>query len=465
MKKFIPKTVCFFSLVLMGSLAMAADARLSKNRVDENNMVQLILTWNGDKDTHSNPDLKPLEQDFYIYGVGRGSEIQILNGKTSAKTQWTLTLLPKNTGILAIPPLTIGSEKTKALVLQVNKTGSQLSTGKPAQTAFIETSLSPKAFYIDMPIIYSVKIFYEGELVRGELSHPEGSNLVVTRLGEDKNDELAREGKTYHTIERRYLLLPKISGDLTPRPPVFIGEAAASPTEKAITSGGFIETIPVQAIAPAVHLHVNPKPSEASGQWWLPSSNVILREQWSIDPPVFHQGEALTRTIILQADNLSAEQLPPLNLLTVADMNTYPDKPVLDNKLTEKGLVGLREEKIAYIPTKAGKLTLPAITLNWFDVESQKMKTAQLSARIVNVLPGNPAENTANTLSLEQKANEANNINTTILLRKEFINIGTMVFAVLWIMTLILWRFLSRHKKNLKKRPSDKGSSLPTLYE
>lgn len=462
MKKFILKTVCFFSLVLMGSLAMAADARLSKNRVDENNMVQLILTWNGDKDIPSNPDLKPLEQDFYVYGVGRGSEIQIVNGKTLAQTQWTLTLLPKNTGILAIPSLKIGSEKTKPLMLQVNKTGSQLPAGKPAQTAFIETSLSPKAFYIDMPIVYRVKIFYEGELVRGELSNPEADNVIVNRLGEDKNDETIRGGKTYHTIERRYLLLPKISGDLTPRPPVFIGEAAASPTEKAIARGGFIETIPVQAIAPAVHLHVNPKPSESSGQWWLPSSNVILKEQWSSDPPVFHQGEALTRTIILQADNLSAEQLPPLNLLTAADMNTYPDKPVLDNKLTEKGLVGIREEKIAYIPTKTGKVTLPAITLNWFDIQSQTMKTAQLPSRIINVLPGNTAEDTDNTLSLEQKAN---NINTTILPRKEFINIGTIVFAVLWIMTLILWRFLSRHKKSLKKRRADKGSRLPELYK
>jgi hypothetical protein len=87
---------------------------------------------------------------------------------------------------------------------------------------------------------------------------------------------------------------------------------------------------------------------------WVPASELTLTEQWPQDPPVFHAGEPLTRTLTLSAKGLTAAQLPPLGGMTVEAFKQYVDQPELDDQTADAGVTGVRREKIAFLPTQPG---------------------------------------------------------------------------------------------------------------
>lgn len=62
-------------------------------------------------------------------------------------------------------------------------------------------------------------------------------------------------------------------------------------------------------------------------------------------------GEAFTRVISIRASGLTAEQLPAPTL-EVNGFKTYSDKPVFTNNNNDKGVYGIRTERVTMIPAK-----------------------------------------------------------------------------------------------------------------
>ena len=111
-----------FALVLLVvSLPAPAGvtARLSTPQTSIDQPVSLSLESDGEGD--ESPDLSVLEKDFEILGRATQQSISIINGKMSSKRSLVLTLLPKHTGSLTIPPIPVGKEKTQALELKVGE--------------------------------------------------------------------------------------------------------------------------------------------------------------------------------------------------------------------------------------------------------------------------------------------------------------------------------------------------------
>src|SRR3546814_20460791 len=79
--------------------------------------VQLNLERDGSGGAE--PDLSPLKKDFDVLGRSSGSSIQIINGSISRHTSVRVTLSPKRSGTLTIPPISWGREQTRALQITV----------------------------------------------------------------------------------------------------------------------------------------------------------------------------------------------------------------------------------------------------------------------------------------------------------------------------------------------------------
>jgi hypothetical protein len=76
-------------------------------------------------------------------------------------------------------------------------------------------------------------------------------------------------------------------------------------------------------------------------------------------------------------------------------MKVYPDEPAIDDQSSGMFLLGQRVEKFALVPTRAGKFSLPAIRVPWWDVATDQPREAVLPARTIEVLaapPGQAAE-------------------------------------------------------------------------
>lgn len=119
--------------VLPATVAVAEiSARLSANEIEQHSPVQLTIEL-----VNANPgiaDLTPLEQDFFIQHRSRSQNSRYINGRSSQRTVITLSLLPRRSGQLSIPPLNFGTSSTQPLQLAV------LASDVPSGEAFVSTA-------------------------------------------------------------------------------------------------------------------------------------------------------------------------------------------------------------------------------------------------------------------------------------------------------------------------------------
>ena len=97
--------VLLLTLIGVAERVQAADlqAWLDRTRVAEGETVRLTLEAQGQ--VSGRPETAPLEQDFEVLGMSTGSRLNIVNGRTDARTTWTLTLSPRRSGTLTVPSL------------------------------------------------------------------------------------------------------------------------------------------------------------------------------------------------------------------------------------------------------------------------------------------------------------------------------------------------------------------------
>lgn len=360
--------------------APAVRAWLDRDTMHLGETVTLNVESTGD--ANGQPDFSALAQDFTLLGTQSSQQVSIVNGASSAKTVWAVGLEPKRAGRIAIPAIAVGSASTAPISLNVlaAPAGAQ---GKPGDDVFLEVTAEPAAPYVQQQVRYTVKLYFSFGLTDGNLGEPQADGVVVQRLGQDKS-YLANVGdRRYHVMERHYALTPEKSGTLDLPALVFRGNAldAADPT------GFFSRPRTVSARSDAVQLQVKPRPSTwPSAEPWLPAESVLLKDESEL-PNEIHVGDPVTRTIRLQAQGLGFEQLPDLNLAAPDGAEIYPDKP--DTRTRDDGtwLYGERVRKFAFVPTKPGTLTIPGMSVKWWDTAHDRIETTELAAHTVTVLP------------------------------------------------------------------------------
>jgi hypothetical protein len=438
------------AFALMPSAAIApahADAPSVRAWLDRDTMhlgETVTLNVESAGDTGSQPEFGALAQDFDLLGTQSSQQVSIVNGSSTTKVVWAVGLEPKHAGRIAIPAIAVGAAKTSPLTLSVlaQPAGAQ---GKPGDDVFLEVTAEPLAPYVQQQVRYTVKLYFSFGLTDGNLSEPQADGVVVQRLGQDKSYLATIGDRRYHVMERHYALTPEKSGMLNLPALVFRGNTldAADPT------GFFSRPRTISARSDAAELNVKPKP----GAWpaaepWLPAQSMLLKDDSEL-PNEIHVGDPVTRTIRLQAQGLGFEQLPELELTAPDGAEIYPDKA--DTRTRDDGtwLYGERVRKFAFVPTRPGSLTIPGVSVRWWDTVHDHMETAELPARTLNVLPavgakgatGAPATE-PNAPSTEAAAPAAATLPGASTAAPSSQRIWQTLAAIgfaLWLITLALW--------------------------
>jgi hypothetical protein len=387
MKHFLGCALALIAAIIVAapSTAFAATARawLDRDTMHSGETVTLNVETEG---ASGEPDFGVLTQDFTLLGKQSSQQVSIVNGASSAKTLWAVGLEPKHDGKIAIPSLAVGGAKTAPITLNVlaQPAGAQ---GKPGDDVFLDVSADPPTPYVQQQVRYTVKLYFSFGLTDGNLTEPQADGVVVQKLGQDKSYLATIGDRRYHVMERHYALTPEKSGALTLPALSFRGNAldAADPT------GFFSRPRSVGARSEAVQLQVKPKPTTwPAADAWLPAESMLLKDDSEL-PAEIHVGDPVTRTIRLQAQGLGFEQLPELSLSAPPGAEIYPDKP--DTRTRDDGtwLYGERVRKFAFVPTKPGTLTIPGMSVTWWDTAHDKLEKAELAPRTINVLPATGA--------------------------------------------------------------------------
>ena len=383
-------------LLLLAPLVQAANvhAFLDRTHVSLGDTVTLNIQASGSIGT---PDLSPLQNDFQVLGTSRSSSMQITNGKTEATSQLGIALKPLHAGAIKIPPLDVGGAKTQPLTLQVGAAPAG-GVGKLGDPVFMEASVLSSSPWVGQQTVYTVRLFYLPG-VDGALGDPSADGARLVKLDRDHRYMTNRNGYAYKVIERSWALIPQHSGAITVQGPEFQGQrlAVGNPgtwfnnpnallnNPNAILNGQMPGLgAPVQAMAPTVHMNARAAPADA-GKPWLPARTLQLELTGLPSNGEVDAGVPLTLTLSISASGQPADALPEPELPPIAGAQIYPDQTRDSTDDSDQWLQSKRTRSFAIVPQRNGSLTIPAITLNWWNVEGGRAEQASVPAHTLRV--------------------------------------------------------------------------------
>lgn len=453
--------ICLCALLLVPAAARSAQvtATLTRDHVQLGDTVTLNVRIEGASGGVAMPDLGALNQDFSVLGTSQNRSVTVDNGKTTSSLTFGVALRPNHVGTLQVPALEVAGEQTAPLQLEVSAT-SATAGAAPDQNVFMEARVEPQRGYVGEQFSYVVKLFYATDLSGGSIDVPNVGGVELNQVGKDLSYDTQRGGRSYHVLERRYALVPQQAGHIQIPAASFQGNAIDPQDPNSF----FGATSNVSASAPAVALDVQATPSNWGNQAWLPARALSLAaEGWPTAQQPLRVGQPLNLTMTLQATGLSDDALPALSLPSLDGATVYPDKPVTHNHVDGPWIIGQRQQAFAIVPDRSGTLTIPATTLPWWNVLTDKMEVAQIPAHSITVLPAiggsaaqpsaPPAAASASTAPAATGASSATPPSTPW----RWIALGSIA---LWLLSLLVW-WLWHRRRASRVTPSPAAATTP----
>ncbi|WP_111641899.1 BatD family protein [Marinimicrobium alkaliphilum] len=385
-KKHLGLTLVVAALALLAALPSAAanelSASLDRNQATLGDTLTLRVRFMGQR-VQQDPDFSALEDDFEILGTQRSNQMRIINNQTESWTEWRLTLAPKRAGELQIPAVEFGGQRSEPLTLTVREPSSGRD-GAARDDIWVEVSLSKDNPHVQEQVLMTVRLFTSVDLQAVELQPLELEDALVVEVAENRYRRQI-DGVNHGIIENTFALFPQRSGEL--RIPALAYSVSLGSSRRDLwgnlhgTGRSGLRRLRTESKM----LEVQPIPGEARGERWMPARDVELSERWSRDPDSLQVGEPVTRSITINADGLSGAQITPLGEARIDGFSYYPDQPQTDEQRDASGVRGTRMETVAMVPRRAGRHTLPEVTLRWWNTESQRFETATLPERRVRV--------------------------------------------------------------------------------
>ena len=356
------------------------------------------------------PDLSGLTADFTLLGTASGSQTTIVNGQRSDRITWQITLAPKHEGTLTIPALSAGGVSSAPLSLDV-VAAADLPPAAQAGRPAITVTAPEGSLYVHEEVPLTIQARLPAGTRGAEIAAPASADALLEQSGEDR---MTREPDGTVLVERSYLLRPQHVGALTlggfsvtaevadPTAPdpfdgfgpsgragsLFRDVFGSGPLGQSPFGGGFGSVFaPVKtltATSDPLTLNVQPTPTGTSG-WALPAQAVELSESWQPDPPVLRVGEAVTRKVQVVALGAHPEQIPDLVMPEIPGARVYYEGSDKKSVPTGKGTAALREFTWSIVPTSGGEITLPELSLDWFDTTAETPAKATLAAETYSV--------------------------------------------------------------------------------
>lgn len=434
------RTVWWYCALILAGWLMVSQAEaavrleLDRNRVTEGETVTLTFLTDDPKQS-LDADFSVLEPDFQILDRRSETQLSIVNGRQTAVVRLLLTVEPTRSGRLEIPAFDFGGHRTQPAELQVDPAPA-LEPGE-LPPVFIEVEVGPQEgpYYVHAQLGLVVRVFYQQNLTEAAISQPEPEPASV-RLLQETPYQAERGGERYRVLERRYAVFPERSGEMT-LPAMQLSGRLVERRNSSIwqpTVRGrriTVESKPLQ-------LTIEPRPAAFTGADWQPARDFSLTQQVSASD-VLRVGEPVTRTIIIDAVGLEENMIAEPAWPELPGARIYPDQPQGLSRDDGQWVLGHKEFRYAVVPEQEGELVLPELTVHWWDTVNDRQRTAVLPAKVLEVRPSAlvpqlPAEAMPGIAPAQPAA---------AAVPGEAVSAGywrwlTLVFAALWVLTLLL---------------------------
>lgn len=376
--------------------AGAFKARVDRMPLDQGDTFELVLSLSG-RDSLEPPNVAPLARDFDILERRKRSRTESAGGRPVEVNEWVLTLAPKRAGRLTIPSLTLGAESSATIDMDIASGATIEPPDDGPVSLTVEVEASPP-FFLQSEIPVVVRMFDRVGALEANADQPAADGATFTPDGTLRRYSRNFGRQRYRIIEMRYIMRPQRPGTILippvtlkasiPTSPPGMQEQARALGRPAMPwlGGAFDAGRRIAVHSASVEVVVKPRPAGVTG-WFLPARAVKLTQSWDAPLANARVGGALTRTLRLEVQGASPGQLPPLKPQDVDGARQYADEDRPQAAQVAGGPGAVVETRITVVPTRAGTVTLPAVSVPWWNTAADRAETAILPAVTLNVAP------------------------------------------------------------------------------
>ncbi|MGX9416394.1 BatD family protein [Vibrio sp. RC27] len=404
-------------------------ATVSKNRVTQNELFRLTIVADS-KVSSDLLDLSSLESDFETLGrPSFGTSINIINGKRSTRSEWNINIAANRTGIITIPTLHIGSEQTQPIALQVV---SDSAAPNNQDLVEINTHFDDTTLYPNQSTVMHVELIIKADtrrLQNPQITPPSTKGIQLESASEPNQSQQIINGIQSTIVTQDFRITGLTPGSFDIIEPQFESQL--------IYEGynGATQMLALKTKAKSYPITVLEKPNQYTGVW-LPTSYLNLEQQWQDDSgnqllddiTKVNVGDPITRQIKLTVRGVSQEQIPNLTVNYPDSLRVYGEKPSYQT-LDNGDLVMTMKQVL--IPNTSGDISIPGITLKWWDTKVKAERKSLLASKVIRVSPQTQSDITPLPTPTQAPQTSVVHVDNGIW------PYLTALFAFLWVATLI----------------------------
>ncbi len=377
----VMRALTFLSLMFFSAVSLA-EIRSDVDRETIGMGESLRLTITGDASERLDQlDLAALQFDWEILSSSSSTNTSFINGARSTTRTLSLDLLPLRDGILSIPSLSIGGNRTTPIAITVNP--QTVSAGGDDSVRF-SIEIDKRDVYIQEQMILTVTIEQAINLDGAEVTQLELNGAIVEELTR-RNFQRQINGRLWRVTQLRYAIYPQQRGTLE-IPSLSLTAREVLPGRSLLGARlGKRFRLSEDAIA----VNVKPVPADFPGDVWLPAASLELAQSWSTPPESMEIGDSTTRTLTLAAEALLSSQLPSITSMAdsskITGIRVYPDQESSDQIERTEGFLGQRTRSEALVASDSGSWTLPEVRVAWWNTETDSLQFAILPSTTISV--------------------------------------------------------------------------------
>lgn len=185
------------------------------------------------------------------------------------------------------------------------------------------------------------------------------------------------DGQSYAGQTRKLIIFPARPGmfELPPVPiRVVVADSNARPTSELVLH------------TPSLRFEAR-LPEAARGLGLVVATpRLTARQEWDREATGVRAGDALTRTVTLTIEESVSMLLPELAFGAPEGVAAYPGRAEISDERGRGEMRGTRVTSVTYVLEREGAVTLPDVTVHWWDLGSDQLRSETLPGIQVEVL-------------------------------------------------------------------------------
>ena len=308
-----------------------------------------------------------------------------------------------------------------------------------------EVSINRSSVYVGQPVTVSVGIFTPTWFTQGINFGNIKVNGAFTVYFRSVSSTKNINGKNYAGVVAIYNVFPYDDDDDLVFPSLEM--VVETPDE-----GGF-KGVKRSVKTKSRDIVVKAVPNGNNTNDWLVANNVSVNESWQGDLNTVKVGDVVQRTVYRKVYGTVSELIPPVFWDSVQGVSIYPSRSSINTEKTKTTISATRTEGARYLFEKEGTVTLPEITVTWWNPNQNKLLKRTLKEKTLEVLP-NPdlgmLETVRDSLQIAQqdfKEGDAEHIEKKIFglsIRDFLIYLGLVLIILYAFYKLIRWLLISK---------------------